>query len=72
MEITTDMVIFVMVFVTGVISGVYIMTQIDNKRERELYTQLKELECNINQLRNLKDAYKNNQCTCKNKDHELR
>ena len=67
MEITTDMVIFVMVFVIGVVCGVYIMTQIDNKRERELVNQLLELEDNIGQLRNLKDAYKNNQCTCKDK-----
>ena len=49
MEITTDIVIFVMVFVIGVVCGVYIMTQIDNKRERELINQLLELE-SINDL----------------------
>jgi len=65
MEITTDMVVFVMVFVVGVVCGVYIMTQIDNKRERDLCDQLLELEDNLGQLRDLKDAYKNNQCKCK-------
>ena len=65
MEITTDIVIFVMVFVIGVVCGVYIMTQVDNKRERDLCDQLLELEDNLGQLRSLKDAYKNNQCKCK-------
>ena len=64
MAITDEMVIFVMVFTIGIVVGIYIMTQIDNKRERELYNQLLELEKNIENLRSLKDAYKNNQCTC--------
>ena len=53
MEITTDIVIFVMVFMVGIVCGVYIMTQIDNKRERKLINQLLELEDNIGQLRHL-------------------
>lgn len=67
MEITTDIVIFILVFTVGIVCGVYIMTQIDNKRERGLIDQLLELEDNIGQLRSLKDAYKNNQCKCKTK-----
>lgn len=65
MEITTDVVMLVLVFTVGVVVGVYIMTQIDNKRERKLVDQLLDLEDNINKLRHLKNAYKNNQCTCK-------
>lgn len=67
MVITNTMVIFVLMFVLGIVVGVYIMTQIDNKRERELYDQLLELENNLKQLGHLKDSYKNNQCTCNNK-----
>ena len=62
-----EMLAFVSAFGRGVVLGVYIMTQFEKKAERVRLQQLLELEDNITQLRELKDIYKNNQCTCKNK-----
>mgnify|MGYP003147489954 CR=1 FL=1 len=47
MIIETSAVFSVLTFVCGIAIGVYIMTQIDNKRERELVNQLLQLEENI-------------------------
>lgn len=65
MVIETSAVVSILLFTCGIVIGIYIMTQIDNKRERQLVNQLLELEDNIRNLLHLKDAYKNNQCTCK-------
>jgi hypothetical protein len=60
------MLICVLAFILGTVLGIFIMTQIDKEKERKLMDQLLELEDNVSQLRNLKDAYKSNQCKCKN------
>ena len=65
MVIVTSAVVSILLFTCGIVIGIYIMTQIDNKRESQLVNQLLELEDNIRNLLHLKDAYKNNQCTCK-------
>jgi|TARA_R110002050_G_scaffold116946_2_gene233622 hypothetical protein len=62
-----EMLAFVSAFGCGVVLGVYIMTQFEKRAERVRLQQLLELEDNITQLRELKDIYKNNQCTCKDK-----
>lgn len=80
MEITTEMVMFVLVFVLGVVVGVYIMTQVDNKREREMLSQMEDLQLNIEDYisavkqltRKYDDAIKLlDKCTCDNKRQKL-
>jgi len=61
-----EIVFGLIMFGIGITIGIYIMTLINNEKERKFMDQLLELEDNIGQLRDLKDIYKNNQCTCKN------
>tara|TARA_R110000823_G_scaffold263010_1_gene383536 strand:+ start:39 stop:308 length:270 start_codon:yes stop_codon:yes gene_type:complete len=52
MEITTEMVIFVAVFTLGIVIGIYIMTQVNNKQDSKLLTNLLELEDNMTRYKN--------------------
>jgi len=52
MEITTGMVIFVAVFTLGIVIGIYIMTQVNNKQDSKLLTNLLELEDNMTRYKN--------------------
>tara|TARA_R100000406_G_C3106090_1_gene123198 strand:+ start:1508 stop:1705 length:198 start_codon:yes stop_codon:yes gene_type:complete len=51
-----NIVIFVLVFVSGVVLGIYIMTQIENKKESDRMDQLLELEDHINALQKYNKA----------------
>tara|TARA_R110000765_G_scaffold328881_1_gene419780 strand:+ start:245 stop:496 length:252 start_codon:yes stop_codon:yes gene_type:complete len=52
MEITNEMVIFVLVFMVGLVCGIYIMTQVNTKQERKTMSSLLELEDNLIQFKN--------------------
>lgn len=51
-----NIVIFALFFVIGVAVGIYIMTQINNKYDRDNMDQLLELEDHVNKLRNYNRA----------------
>tara|TARA_Y100001938_G_scaffold143552_1_gene216500 strand:+ start:27052 stop:27249 length:198 start_codon:yes stop_codon:yes gene_type:complete len=51
-----NIVIFVLIFVSGVVLGIYIMTQIENKNESDRMDQLLELEDHINSLKKYNKA----------------
>ena len=51
-----NIVIFALFFVIGVVVGIYIMTQINNKYDRDTMDQLLELEDHVNKLRNYNRA----------------
>lgn len=60
MEITA----FILTFFAGMALSSYMITHVTKREEKIRLEQLLKLEGSINQLRHLKDAYKNNQCTC--------
>ena len=61
---TMEIMAFTLTFFAGMALDNYMITKEIAAEEKQRMKQLLKLEGSINQLRHLKDAYKNNQCTC--------